>query len=139
MPEAQNSPLETQYAKPMTQPLPLQRWSDLPLEALSSTLERRYISTETMTLAQIFLKKGCVVPLHQHENEQIAYILEGKLRFWLGANDEQCFDVGAGEVLVIPPNVPHRAEALEDTLDLDVFSPPRADWASGDDAYLRGK
>ena len=123
----------------MTQSKPLHRWDDIALETLSSTLERRYLSTETMTLARITLKKGCLVPLHRHENEQIAYILEGKLRFWFGENDEQSFDVSAGEVLVIPPNVPHRAEALEDTLDLDVFSPPRADWASGDDAYLRGK
>jgi len=123
----------------MTPPKPLHRWDDIALEALSSTLERRYISTESMTIARLFLKKGCLVALHRHENEQIAYILEGKLRFWFGENDEQSFDVSAGEVLVIPPNVPHRAEALEDTLDLDVFSPPRADWASGDDAYLRGK
>lgn len=123
----------------MTLPSPLHRWDDIALEALSSSLERRYLSTETMTIARLFLKKGCLVPLHRHPNEQIAYILEGKLRFWFGENDEQSFDVSAGEVLVIPPNVPHRAEALEDTLDLDVFSPPRADWASGDDAYLRGK
>jgi quercetin dioxygenase-like cupin family protein len=75
------------------------------------------------------------VPEHAHENEQITYILEGRLRFALG---EETVDVAAGEVLTIPPNVPHAAEALEDTLDVDVFTPPREDWLTGTDAYLRG-
>jgi quercetin dioxygenase-like cupin family protein len=84
------------------------------------------------------LKKGVDVPRHSHENEQITYILEGALQFWLGANDERELIVRAGEVLVIPSNVPHRALALEDTLDMDVFNPPRQDWLDGTDAYIRG-
>jgi len=78
-----------------------------------------------------------VVPRHQHENEQITYVLEGALRFRLGAEGAQQVDVRAGEVLTIPSNLPHSAEALEDTLDVDIFDPPRRDWLDGTDQYLR--
>ena len=88
-------------------------------------------------LAHVYLDKGCVVPRHSHDNEQVTYILEGTLRFWLGEEGESVVDVSAGEVLHIPSGVPHMAEALEDTLDLDVFAPPRSDWLDGSDAYLR--
>ena len=114
------------------------RWNDIPKEALKPDLHRRLISTERMMLAHVYLEKGCIVPQHSHENEQLTYILEGALRFWLGDDDGDSIDVAAGEVLHIPSNVPHRAEALEDTLDVDVFSPPRQDWLDGTDAYLRG-
>jgi unsaturated pyranuronate lyase len=77
------------------------------------------------------------VPQHAHENEQLTYILEGRLRFFLGEDGSEVVDVAAGEVLHIPSNLPHRAEALEDTLDVDIFTPPRADWLDGSDAYLR--
>jgi quercetin dioxygenase-like cupin family protein len=90
-----------------------------------------------MMIAQVFLGQGCVVPTHAHENEQLTYILEGSLRFWLGAEGEEIVDVEAGDVLHIPSNLPHGAEALETTLDLDVFCPPRRDWLEGTDAYLR--
>jgi quercetin dioxygenase-like cupin family protein len=90
-----------------------------------------------MMLAHVYLKKGCVVPKHQHENEQLTYVLEGKLRLWVGDDQRQVVDVGPGEVLFIPGNVPHKAEALEDTLDVDVFSPPRQDWLDKTDDYLR--
>jgi unsaturated pyranuronate lyase len=114
------------------------RWDDLPKEALKPDLGRRLISTERMMIAQVYLEAGCLIPKHSHENEQLTYILEGKLRLWLGEDDaEEMFDVGPGEVLHIPPHVPHRAEALEPTLDVDVFSPPRADWLDGSDEYLR--
>jgi quercetin dioxygenase-like cupin family protein len=90
-------------------------------------------------LAHVYLKKGCVVPRHSHENEQLTYVLDGKLRLWTGEEGaEREWTVSSGEVLVIPSNIPHRAEALEDTLDLDVFDPPRQDWLDGTDAYLRG-
>jgi quercetin dioxygenase-like cupin family protein len=88
-------------------------------------------------LAQIYLDRGCIVPRHSHENEQLTWVLEGRLRFRLGEDGDQVVDVAAGEVLHIPPNVPHEAEALEDTLDVDVFTPPRQDWIGGSDAYLR--
>lgn len=106
----------------------------MPVEHLNPLIERQYACGEKGMLARLLLRKGCLVPLHHHENEQITYILEGALKFTLEGRE---IVVRAGEVLVIPPNVPHAAEALEDTLDLDVFTPPRADWLAGTDAYLR--
>lgn len=113
------------------------RWEDIPKEALKPDLARRLIATDRMMLAQVYLQKGCVVPTHEHENEQLTYILEGTLRFWLGEDGSQVVDVAAGEVLHIPSHLPHKAEALETTLDVDIFCPPRQDWLDGSDAYLR--
>ncbi len=113
------------------------RWSDMPKEKVSDLLDRRLITGERMMLAHVYLKKGCVVPKHSHENEQLTYILEGSLRFWIGDDGADELVVSAGEVLHIPSNVPHKAEALEDTLDVDIFSPPRQDWLDKSDAYLR--
>lgn len=114
------------------------RWEDLPLEQLRPDLGRRLLTGERVMIAQVYLEKGAIVAKHEHDNEQLTYILEGTLRLWLGPDDdEEMFDVSAGEVLHIPSYVPHRAEALENTLDVDVFSPPRADWLDGSDAYLR--
>lgn len=115
------------------------RWEELPKEMLKPDLGRRLISTERMMLAHVYLDKGCIVPQHSHENEQLTYILEGTLRFWLGEDGSEVVDVAAGEVLHIPSHLPHKAEALEDTLDVDIFCPPRADWLDGSDAYLRRK
>jgi quercetin dioxygenase-like cupin family protein len=113
------------------------RWNDMPKEALKPDLHRRLISTERMMLAHVYLEKGCIVPQHSHENEQLTYILEGALRFWLGEDKSEIVDVAAGEVLHIPSQLPHKAEALETTLDVDIFCPPRQDWLDGSDAYLR--
>jgi quercetin dioxygenase-like cupin family protein len=113
------------------------RWEELPREKVSAMLERRLITGDRMMLAHVYLKKGCIVPKHSHENEQLTYILEGVLRFWIGEHEEEELLVRAGEVLHIPSNVPHKAEALEDTVDVDVFSPPRQDWLDKTDAYLR--
>jgi quercetin dioxygenase-like cupin family protein len=117
----------------------LHRWESMPKEQLNESIGRRMITGDRMMIAHIYLKKGSVVPLHHHENEQITYVLEGALRFKLGADGAQDVTVRAGEVLTIPPNLPHTAEALEDTLDVDIFDPPRQDWLDGTDAYLRGK
>jgi quercetin dioxygenase-like cupin family protein len=114
------------------------RWDDLDREELSPLIGRRFITGEQMMIAHVYLAKGAIVPKHEHHNEQITYIVQGTLRFWLGDDESETVDVGAGEVLTIPPHLPHRAEALEDTLDVDVFTPPREDWLSGSDAYLRG-
>ncbi len=113
------------------------RWNDMPKERVSAMLDRRLITGDRMMLAHVYLKKGCIVPRHQHENEQITYILEGALHFWIGEDESQEVVVRAGEVLTIPSNVWHKAEALEDTLDIDVFNPPRQDWLDKTDAYLR--
>ena len=116
---------------------PRYRWDDMPLEALKPDLERRLISTERMMLAHVYMQKGCIVPKHSHENEQLTYVLEGVLRFWLGDDESEVVDVAAGDVLHLPSYLPHKAEALEMTLDVDIFCPPRQDWLDGSDAYLR--
>ena len=110
------------------------RLEDMPTEHLNPLLDRQFVTGEKGMLARLILRAGCIVPLHSHENEQITYILEGALKFSLPQGE---VIVRAGEILVIPGNVPHSAEALEDTVDLDLFCPPRADWISGTDAYLR--
>lgn len=114
------------------------RWSDVPAEPMNALLTRTFITGAQAMIARIDLKKGCVVPRHSHPNEQIAWIVEGALVFILGeAGAEKRITVRAGEVLVIPGNLPHAAEALEDTVDYDIFAPPRQDWINKDDAYLR--
>jgi quercetin dioxygenase-like cupin family protein len=113
------------------------KWSEVPLETVTPMLDRKLITGDRMMMAQVFLKKGCIVPRHQHHNEQLTYILDGCLRFWIGEDESNVREVRAGEVLYIPSNVWHRVEALEDTLDLDVFSPPREDWLNKTDDYLR--
>ncbi|MFL6375554.1 MAG: cupin domain-containing protein [Pyrinomonadaceae bacterium] len=113
------------------------RWDEMPLENVTEQLDRRIITGDRMMLTHVYLKKGCVVPQHSHDNEQLTYILDGALKFWIGENGEEELTVRAGEVLVIPSNVKHKAEALEDTLDVDVFCPPREDWLNKTDDYLR--
>ena len=113
------------------------RWDSMKKERVSDMLERRLITGDRMMLAHVYLKKGCIVPKHSHENEQLTYILEGALKFWIGDDGAEEVTVSAGEVLLIPSNVPHKAEALEETLDVDVFSPPRQDWLEKKDDYLR--
>jgi quercetin dioxygenase-like cupin family protein len=115
----------------------LHRWDDVPDEAVADGIMRRFISGDRVMLARLILQKGAIVPKHSHENEQVTYILEGALRFWMGEDGADVFDVRAGEVLHIPSNVPHRVEALEDTVDVDVFSPPRQDWIDRTDDYFR--
>ncbi len=109
-------------------------WDKVPLETMSDMISRKVISGDKAMVAQVFLKKDAVVPEHNHESEQITYIIEGALKFDIEGRE---VIVRAGEVLHIPSFVPHRAVALEDTLDVDIFSPIRTDWLTKDDAYLR--
>ena len=113
------------------------RWDDMPAESLKGTLTRRMITGQTMMIAEVRFAKGDAVPQHAHHNEQLTYITAGALHFKLGADGEREVTVRAGEVLVIPPNCPHSAYALEDTIDIDIFSPPREDWLNGTDSYIR--
>jgi quercetin dioxygenase-like cupin family protein len=113
------------------------RWNDMPKEKVTDLLDRRLITGDRMMLAHVYLKKGSIVPRHQHENEQLTYILEGALKFWIGEDEKQELILRAGEVLHIPSMVWHKAEALEDTLDVDIFDPPRQDWLAKTDDYLR--
>jgi quercetin dioxygenase-like cupin family protein len=111
-------------------------WHTIELEDLNPLLQRQFVVGQEIMLARVLLKKGCVVPEHSHHNEQLTYILEGTLKFWIDGKE---IVVHAGEVLCIPSHMPHKAEALEDTVDLDIFSPPRADWINKTDQYLRGR
>ena len=120
-----------------TQTVTLYRWDDMPVETVTPMLGRRLITGERMMLSHVYLKKGGIVPLHHHDNEQLTYVLDGALKFWIGSEDGEEIVVHSGEVLVIPSNVPHKAEALVDTLDVDIFCPPRQDWLDKTDDYLR--
>ena len=110
-------------------------WSTVPLEDLNPLLQRQFVVGQEIMLARVLLKKGCIVPEHSHHNEQLTYILQGALKFWIDGKE---IVVHAGETLCIPSHMPHKAEALEDTVDLDVFAPPRTDWINKTDQYLRG-
>ena len=112
------------------------RVDDVPLEKVTDQIDRRLITGDRIMLAHVYLRKGSIVLTHSHENEQITYILEGALRFWIGEDEAEEVVVRAGEVLHIPSNVVHKAQALEETLDVDVFSPPRQDWLDGTDTYF---
>lgn len=115
----------------------LYNWDDVERETLTPLLQRQMIHGEHIMLSHIHLKKGSVVQMHQHDNEQFSYVLEGVIRFQYGQEKLVSVDVHAGEVLFLPSNVPHSAEAIEDSLSLDVFSPPRQDWLDGTDAYIK--
>jgi quercetin dioxygenase-like cupin family protein len=117
-------------------PLQYIPWHTIPLEELNPLLQRQFVVGQEIMVARVLLKKGCIVPEHSHHNEQVTYILDGALKFWIDGREVV---VHAGEVLCIPANMPHKAEALEDTVDLDVFNPPRADWINKTDEYLRGE
>lgn len=121
-----------QRAVPALQHIP---WSTIPLEDLNLLLQRQFVVGQEIMLARVLLRKGCIVPEHSHPNEQLTYILQGALKFWIDGKE---IVVRPGEVLCIPSKMPHKAEALEDTVDLDIFSPPRADWIARTDQYLRG-
>ncbi len=112
----------------------LYRWSEIPKEQLNPLCARQVVHSERLTVARLYLAKGAIVPEHHHENEQLTTVEQGLLKMILGGVEHL---VGAGESLVIAPNVPHRVETLEDTIAVDIFSPPREDWKRGDDAYLR--
>jgi unsaturated pyranuronate lyase len=111
-------------------------WDSVALEDLNPLLQRHFVVGQNLMVARVLLKKGCIVPEHSHHNEQLTYVLEGALKFWIGG---KIIVVNAGEVLTIPPHLPHKAEALEDTVDIDVFNPPREDWMNKTDQYLRGR
>jgi len=109
-------------------------WEKVEREMLTPLFERQLIVGQQIMLARIVLRKGCVVPMHSHVNEQVSTILEGTLKFFI---DDREVSVGPGEILTIPPSMPHKAEAITDVLAIDVFTPPRADWINKTDSYLR--
>ncbi len=111
------------------------KWNELPVETLNPLLERQIAVGDRMMVARVLLKKGCVVPLHHHHNEQVTYVESGALHFTVSGEE---VTVRSGEFLCIPPHAPHTATALEDTVDIDLFTPPREDWLNKTDEYLRG-
>lgn len=112
------------------------KWDDMPKERVTDVIHRRVVTGERAMIAHVYLDKGAIVPQHSHDNEQLTYIVSGALKFWLGADGSEVLVLGAGEIMHIPSNLPHKAEALEDTLDIDVFTPPRQDWLDGTDTYF---
>ena len=106
------------------------RWDEIALEKITEMISQKLVAGEREMLAQIYLKRGALVPMHSHESEQMTYILQGVLKVVVGGDE---MTVREGEVLHVPPWIPHQAEALEDTLELDVFSPVRQDWLRGED------
>ena len=113
------------------------RWTDIPEEQVKADLTRRLISGDRVMIASVELQRGCIVPKHAHVHEQISYVLDGHLRLTVGDDGGVSYDVRAGDVVLLPSNVPHAAEAMADTRVLDVFSPPREDWLNRTDSYLR--
>jgi quercetin dioxygenase-like cupin family protein len=111
-------------------------WHTIPLEELNPLLQRQFVVGQELMLARVVIKKSCIVPEHSHHNEQVTYVLDGALKFWIDGRE---IVVRAGEVLCIPADMPHQAEALDDTVELDVFTPPRTDWINRTDQYLRGE
>ena len=111
-------------------------WDSVEVEEMNPLLSRQCIHTDDVTFARVTLKKGCVVPEHHHEASQISYTVSGSLTFYL---DGKQITVHPGEVLTIPPNMPHKAVAEEDTVEFDIFTPPRYDWINKDDSYLRNQ
>jgi quercetin dioxygenase-like cupin family protein len=112
----------------------LHRWDEIALEKVTEMLSRKIVTGEREMLAQVYLKRGCLVPMHSHESEQMTYVLQGEMKFLVGGEE---ITLREGEVLHIPSRVPHQAEALEDTFELDIFTPIRQDWLDHTDDYLR--
>jgi unsaturated pyranuronate lyase len=117
-----------------THTVQLYRWDEIALEKVTEMISRKIVTGEREMLAQIYLKRGCLVPNHKHESEQMTYVLQGALKFLINGEE---ITVREGEVLHIPSWVEHQAEALEDTFELDVFAPIRQDWLDKTDDYLR--
>lgn len=112
----------------MSQDAALFSWKDRPVEQFQSDISRSFITSEKAMLGRVEFKKGATVGTHHHEHEQFTHVVEGCLRFFLGENGERDITVRAGEVILIPSNMPHGVEALEDTVEYDLFTPPRQDW-----------
>ncbi|WP_074406856.1 cupin domain-containing protein [Aquimarina megaterium] len=112
-------------------------WDEVPTEEVTPSMHRKIISGEKIMFAKMKFKDGFRVPLHNHENEQITRVISGTIRFWFGEDKEQVMDLNAGDIIVIPPNLPHEALMIGDVEEIDTWAPPRQDWLDGTDNYLR--
>ena len=126
------SPFDAQGKRPVR----LYRWDEIALEKVTEMISRKIITGEREMVTQIYLKRGAIVPMHSHESEQMTYVLQGGLRFMIHGEE---ITVREGEVLHIPSWVPHQAEAIDDTFEMDIFSPIRQDWLDGTDSYFHDK
>jgi quercetin dioxygenase-like cupin family protein len=126
-------PLRIRAASMSTRPVRLHRWDEIALEKVTEMISRKVVTGEREMIGQIYLKRGALVPMHSHESEQLTYVLQGAMKFLIGGEE---ITVREGEVLHIPSWVPHQAEALEDTFEIDLFSPIRQDWLDGTDNYF---
>jgi quercetin dioxygenase-like cupin family protein len=112
-------------------------WDEIPAEEVTSSMTRKIITGEKLMIAKMKFKDGFLVPLHQHVHEQITQVISGQIRFWFGEKKEQVMDLFAGDVVVIPSNLPHEALMIGDVEEIDTWSPPRQDWLDKTDDYLR--
>ena len=112
-------------------PVRLYRWDEIALEKVTEMLSRKVVSGEREMIVQVYVKRGCLVPMHAHQSEQMTYVLQGAIKFVVGGEE---ITVREGEVLHIPAGVEHQAEALDDTFELDLFSPIRGEWIGAPDA-----
>jgi len=112
-------------------------WDDVPSEEVTPMMKRKIVSGQKLMIARMHFKDGFKVPLHSHDNEQITQVISGTIRFWFGENKEQEIELNAGEMVVIPPNLPHEALMIGDVEETDSWAPPREDWLTGNDSYLR--
>ncbi|MEO2049768.1 MAG: cupin domain-containing protein [Pirellulales bacterium] len=117
--------------------LQLINWDDIPLETVNSSMRRRIVTGELMTVARIYFEDGFVVPMHSHHNEQVTQVLKGTMRFVFGDDRAKSVDIGSGGVVVIPAHVPHEATCMGDVEEMDMWAPRRDDWLDGSDDYLR--
>lgn len=112
-------------------------WNDVPEEQVTDKMQRKMIYGDKIMVARMKFKAGFIVPLHEHENEQVTQVLSGTMRFWFGSDKEQTIDLGPGDSIVIPSNLPHEALMIGDVEEVDTWSPIREDWLDGTDDYLR--
>jgi len=115
----------------------LLQWDDVPMETVNPSMRRQIITGELLTVARIYLKDGFLVPMHSHHNEQITQVISGVLKFRLGKDGDEAIDVGPGQVIVIPANLPHEARVVGDVVEMDMWAPRRDDWLNQTDDYLR--
>lgn len=121
----------------MIDPLEAIAWEQIPLERVNENMLRRIVTGEKMTVAQIYMKDGFIVPQHSHINEQITQVVSGRMRFWFGADRQTVRELGPGEIIVIPSNLPHEALMIGDVVEIDMWAPRREDWLNKTDDYLR--
>ena len=113
-------------------------WDDIALETVNPDMQRRIVTGELMTVARIYFRDGFVVPMHSHHNEQVTQVIRGRMHFVFGENRDREMELGPGDVVVIPANLPHEATAIGDVEEMDMWAPRRDDWLDGTDDYLRG-